>query len=635
MLRRNNKNNLMVIHAFNKFNKLIAALAMSLAIQLTNAQVNLLTDIPNRNTVSLDGKWQYIVDPYETGFYDYRYKEMSENSPSAYWNNDKPQNKTDLKEYGYSDKYTLNVPGDWNSQDPKFLYYEGTVWYKKSFDFKKRNPCDRLFIYFGAVNYRADVYLNGKKLGMHIGGFTPFNFEIPGSILKAKNNFLVVKVDNKRGKDEVPTLNTDWWNYGGITRSVDLVEVPKTFIQDFSIHLKKPEAGEAPPSKNAEVEGWVKLNGQSSGNIVIEIPELKLKKAFPVTDSITNFTFQLPQVQLWLPENPKLYKVVISNGDDKVEDKIGFRTIEAFGKKVLLNGKPIFMRGIAMHEEIPQQMRRAYSKKDAAQLFGWAKQLGCNMIRLAHYPHDESMTRMADSLGFLVWSEIPVYWTIDFGNHEVYEKAKQQLTEMITRDKNRASVIIWSVGNETPVSPVRTEFMHNLIVSAKELDGTRMVSAALEVNYNSDKKEHVINDPLGQYVDLVAFNEYLGWYGGLPSACRTANWGTPYDKPLFISETGAGAKYGFHADSLTRFSEEYQAWYYREQIAMFKRMPENWVGLSPWVLADFRSPKRNNPIYQNGWNRKGLFDNNGNKKEAFYILQSYYKELEKKSNQNK
>ena len=599
---------------------------MCLVFQSTQAQLNLLTDIPNRNTISLDGKWQYIVDPYETGFYDYRYKEMAERSPSAYWNSDQPKNKTDLKEYGYSDKYTLKVPGDWNSQDPKFLYYEGTVWYKKSFDFKKRNPSDRLFIYFGAINYRADVYLNGKKLGMHIGGFTPFNFEIPDSILKAKNNFLVVKVDNKRGKEEVPTLNTDWWNYGGITRSVDLVEVPTTFIQDFSIHLKKPETGTVPETKNADVEGWVKLNGQISGNIDIEVPELKLKKTFPVTESITNFSFQLPQFQLWSPENPKLYKVTISNGDDKVEDKIGFRTIEAFGKKVLLNGKPIFMRGIAMHEEIPQQMRRAYSKKDAAQLFGWAKQLGCNMVRLAHYPHDESMTRMADSLGFLVWSEIPVYWTIDFGNHEVYEKAKQQLTEMITRDKNRASVIIWSVGNETPVSPVRTEFMHNLIVSAKELDGTRMVSAALEVNYNSDKKEHVINDPLGQYVDLVAFNEYLGWYGGLPSACRTANWSTPYDKPLFISETGAGAKYGFHADSLTRFSEEYQAWYYREQIAMFKRMPENWVGISPWVLADFRSPKRNNPIYQDGWNRKGLFSNEGMKKKAFYVLKKYYEE---------
>jgi beta-glucuronidase len=168
--------------------------------------------------------------------------------------------------------------------------------------------------------------------------------------------------------------------------------------------------------------------------------------------------------------------------------------------------------------------------------------------------------------------------------------------------------------------------MHNLITTAKELDDTRMLSAALEVNYNSGKKLNVIDDPLGQYVDLVAFNEYLGWYGGLPSNCRTANWATPYDKPLFISETGAGAKAGFHADSLTVYSEEYQEWYYKEQVSMLKRMPENFVGLSPWVLADFRSPKRNNPVYQQGWNRKGLFSNEGKKKKAFYVLKKYYEE---------
>ncbi|GAA4730147.1 glycoside hydrolase family 2 protein [Flavisolibacter ginsenosidimutans] len=594
------------------------------------AQAPLITAVPARKTVSLNGRWQYIVDPYETGFYDYRFKERRENDREAYWNTDVQANKTDRKEHGYVDKYSLNVPGDWNSQAPQFLYYEGTVWYKKSFDYQKSSATNRVFLYFDAVNYRADVYLNGKKLGAHIGGFTPFDFEIPDSVLKAKNNFLVVKVDNKRGAEEVPTVNTDWWNYGGITRDVSLIEVPRAFVQDYSIHLKKPTAGGKPSTKNAAVEGWVKMNGQATGNVTVEIPELKLKKAFAVADSVVRFEMVLPSVQLWSPENPKLYEVIISTTADKVEDKIGFRTVEAFGKKVLLNGEPVFMRGISVHGEIAQQVRRAYSKEDARQLFSEAKELGCNMVRLAHYPHDENMTRMADSLGFLVWSEIPVYWTIDFGNKEVYRKAEKQLTEMITRDRNRASIIIWSVGNETPISPVRTDFMHNLISAAKALDDTRMVSAALEVNYNSGKNLNLIDDPLGQYVDLVAFNEYLGWYGGLPSNCRTTNWGTPYDKPLFISETGAGAKAGFHADSMTIFSEEYQEWYYKEQTAMLQRMPENFVGISPWVLADFRSPKRNNPVFQEGWNRKGLFSNEGKKKKAFYVLKAYYEQMRNK-----
>ncbi len=593
------------------------------ANQICNAQSKLITNIGSRKTTSLNGKWQYIVDPYETGFYDYRYQERKEKDREAYWNSDVPDNKTDRKEHGYADKYSLNVPGDWNSQDAKFLYYEGNVWYKKSFDYKKSASTNHVFLYFGAVNYRADVYLNGHKLGMHKGGFTPFDFEIDDSILKETNNYLVVKVDNKRFKDEVPTLNTDWWNYGGITRDVDIVELPASYITDYFIQLKRPADPVKIPPDNAEVEGWIKVSGASEKQTAnIEIPELKIKKSFEVIDGFCKVSFKLPKVQLWSPENPKLYRVIVSTNADKTVEKIGFRTIEVKGKQVLLNGKPIFMRGICVHEEIPQEGRRAYSKQDALQLLGWAKSLSCNMMRLAHYPHDETMTRMADSVGVLIWSEIPVYWTIEFTNNEVLGKAKAQLSEMITRDHNRASIIIWSVGNETPLSQARTDFMHALIDDARQADPTRLVSAALETRTENGKI--LIDDPLGQFTDLVSVNEYLGWYGGLPNNCRTARWESKYDKPLFFSETGAEAKGGFHADSLTRWSEEYQEWYYKEQVEMMKRMPDNYVGMSPWILSDFRSPKRNNPLYQEGWNNKGLIDHDGKKKKAFYVLKAYY-----------
>jgi beta-glucuronidase len=258
-----------------------------------------------------------------------------------------------------------------------------------------------------------------------------------------------------------------------------------------------------------------------------------------------------------------------------------------------------------------------------------AKELGCNMVRLAHYPHNENMTRVADSLGLMVWSEIPVYWTIDFSSAAVLEKAKRQLMEMITRDHNRASIIVWSVGNETPVSEARTNFLRTLLETAKAEDPDRLVSAALEVNYYSKSNLRSIDDPLGKYVDLIAFNEYLGWYGGTPESCRAARWTTKYDKPLFISETGAEALGGYHADSLTLWSEEFQARYYTEQIAMLKRMPENFTGVSPWILWDFRSPRRNNPYYQEGWNNKGLVGQKGEKKEAFFVLKDYYEQLKK------
>src|ERR1044072_8737249 len=230
---------------------IIAAITYTIAY----AQAPLITNINARKTTSLNGKWQYIIDPYGTGFYDYRFMERKENDREAYWNSDEPTSKTDRKEHKFTDKYTLQVPGDWNSQAEKFLYYEGLVRYKKSIDFTKTNPAGKVYLYFSAANYETDVYLNGKKLGKHKGGFTPFNFEVPDSVLKATGNYLVVKVDNTRHKDEVPTVNTDWWNYGGITRDVYLVETLPAFIQDFTLHIQK--AASLKNTKNIPVEGWV------------------------------------------------------------------------------------------------------------------------------------------------------------------------------------------------------------------------------------------------------------------------------------------------------------------------------------------------------------------------------------------
>ena len=610
--------------ATSKKAALLLVLLTSATLSMRAQPAPLITNIGSRNTVSLNGQWQYIVDPYETGFYDYRYMERNVSDPEAYWNTDVPANVSDRKEHGYIDKYTLNVPGDWNSQDPKFLYYEGSVWYKKSFDAKLPAAGEKLFLYFGAVNYKADVYLNGKKLGTHKGGFTPFNFEIPAAVLKEKANLLTVKVDNKRMRDEIPTLNTDWWNYGGITRDVNLVYLPRTFIREYSLQLAKG----AYATKDKWAEGWIRLNEPATGVSTIEIPELKIKQTLTANGDSIPFRFKLPKFQGWSPQTPVLYNVVVQTATDRVEDKVGFRNIEVQGKKILLNGKPVFLRGICIHEEMPGDIRRAYSAADAKYLLGQAKELNANMVRLAHYPHNEHMTRTADSLGLLVWSEIPVYWTIDFTSAEVLQKAKTQLAEMITRDRNRASIVIWSVGNETPVHQSRTTFMSNLVATAKSLDGTRLVSAALE-NHGVDGVQ-TTEDPLGQFTDIVSVNQYIGWYGpSLPDVARKVKWGLKNDKPLFFSETGAEAVGGFHGDSLTRWSEEYQEWFYKEQIAMMKRMPDNFVGLSPWLLNDFRSPRRNNPVYQEGWNNKGLYDHNGQKKKAFYVLKAYYDEMEK------
>ena len=571
----------------------------------------LITNTAGRHTNSLNGRWQIIIDPYETGYYDYRFQPRSD----GYFRNTKPASPSDLIEYDFDSSQQLVVPGDWNSQDDKLLFYEGTIWYKKSFNYQKKDRT-RLFAYFGGANYLADVYLNGQKLGRHEGGFTPFNYEIT-SLVRDKDNFLVVKVDNKRRRDAVPTLNTDWWNYGGLTREVTLIEVPDAFIQDYSLQLKK--------GSTSEIAGWVKLNGAAAGQAVnIEIPEARIKQT--VTTDANGYApidFKA-SLNLWSPDNPKLYEVKLSTATDAFSDRIGFRSIETRGPDILLNGKPIFLRGICIHEESPRG-GRAFGDDDARTLLTWAKELGANFVRLAHYPHNESMTRMADQMGIMVWSEIPVYWTILWDNQETFDNAKNQLGESITRDKNRASVILWSVANETPVSESRNKFLKGLIDHARSLDPTRLLTAANERHY-ADPTTQMVDDPLGEYLDVLGCNEYVGWYDGVTSKADGLTWKVALNKPLVISEFGADALYGNHGDKGARWTEEYQKDLYEHQIAMLRKIP-SLRGMSPWILTDFRSPRRPLPGIQDFYNRKGLISSRGDKKQAFYVLQAYYREL--------
>ncbi len=574
-----------------------------------------------RPGLDLNGKWHVIVDPYENGYYDYRHQpyDASPQPTGGYFLDRKPADKTELIEYDFDKSPTLDVPGDWNSQDEKLFYYEGTVWYRRRFDYHSAAPGRRLFLYFGAANYQADVYLNGKKLGQHIGGFTPFEFEVTGMV-KASGNSLVVRVDNQRHPEAVPTINTDWWNYGGLTRDVRLVETASTFVRDYRVQLKK--------GSQDTIEASVQLDGpQLRQHVVLKIPDGKLIAEADTDDTgAAHIEISAPKLGLWSPEHPLLYRVTLDVATDRISDNIGFRTIEVRGTDILLNSKPVFLRGISLHEENPLRGGRAYSEKDARLLLGWAKELNCNFVRLAHYPHNEHMARVADELGLMLWEEIPVYWTIQWENPNTLQNAQAQLTDLVVRDRNRASVIVWSVANETPISEPRTRFLKALVGTARALDDTRLVSAAMEIHPDPANKNHrIVDDPFGEYTDLLSFNEYIGWYDGLPDKLAQITWSLAYNKPVIISEFGADALQGLHADNLTRFSEEYQADLYRKTIAMLERIPQ-WRGATPWILCDFRSPRRPLPGVQDGWNRKGLIGSNGKKKQAFFVLKSFYDE---------
>jgi beta-glucuronidase len=561
-------------------------------------------NVAGRTTISLDGNWNTIIDPYETGL------------GNRFYENAKPKTKADLVEYDFERSPKLHVPGDWNTQRESLLFYEGPLWYQRNFPHHTTTGV-RTLLYFGGANYFARVWLNGKKLGEHVGGFTPFDFDATDQ-LNDGDNSLVVEVDNTRHADGVPALKTDFWNYGGLTRGVKLVEVPSNFIQDYSIQLAKGQTD--------LIEGWVQLAGAAgSGQVSIEIPEIHLKQSAQV-DPSGRAMFNFPvHIELWSPDHPKLYQVLISGGGDRVTDEIGFRGIETRGSQILLNGKPIFLRGISMHEEAPFRSGKAFSEEDDRILLTWAKELGCNFVRFAHYPYNEEMVRLADRMGLLVWEEIPVYWDIQWQNPATLENAKSQLREIISRDRNRAAIALWSMSNETPISPERTEFLKELTSYARQLDSTRLITSALNHTDRSGPDTRVLNDPVGEFLDVLGVNEYMGWYEAKVEDTDHTQWKFAYDKPVIVSEFGAGALYNLHGDAQTRFTEEYQANVFDHQLAMWQRVPQL-AGMSPWLLMDFRSPRRPLPGIQDYFNRKGLISDQGQRKQAFYVLQKFYTE---------
>ncbi|WP_165732699.1 glycoside hydrolase family 2 protein [Polaribacter sp. 20A6] len=569
----------------------------------------------SREKLSLNGEWNYIIDPYQMGYLDYRLEpfDMSKTGKGGFYENITNPGKSEKVEYDFDSAPTLTVPGDWNSQKEKLEFYEGTLWYKRDFVINPEKD-KRYFIHFGAVNYESNIYLNGKKIGSHKGGFTPFQFEVTNK-LNTGDNFIVLMVDNTRKVDEIPTINTDWWNYGGITRDVSILETPQNFISDYKVQLAKDE--------NKIIEGYIQIdNSKNKETVSLEIPELKIKKEYKVDENgFVKFSIPTKKISYWSPENPKLYEVSISSDQEKITDKIGFRTIKTVGKDIFLNGNSIFLKGISLHDENPLIKGRLRSEADMRMLLTWAKELGCNYVRLAHYTHDEKMLRLADEMGLMVWAEVPVYWTISWTNAETYKNAANQLEVGIERDKNRASVIIWSIGNETPVTEPRNVFMGNLVDKVRSIDNTRLVAAALEVE--REGYTVVVDDPLGDKIDLASFNEYGGWYWGKPEELDKYEFHIKFDKPVVISEFGAGALAGYHGDKDTMWSEEHQEAIYINQIKMLEKI-DGFRGMTPWILVDFRSPRRQNPVYQDFWNRKGLISNNGVKKKAFYVLKAYY-----------
>lgn len=557
----------------------------------------------NRYTEKLNGIWHYVADQYDVGLRDNWHipKELNEDGVQLPW------------DFHTEDGELTTLPGCWNLIDPKFFYFEGCVWYSRTFVYNPINKDERVYLRIGAANYDTKVYLNAKFLGNHYGGSTPFYVEITEALYINKKNSILICVNNTRTSDRIPMKNTDWFNWGGLYRDIELIRLPKIFIKDFRIYL-------IPDNNYSNIHFNVEISDKSStGSITLNIPELKIKKNFTIKNGICEGIINASP-ELWSPQNPKLYNVNITFEKDYISDRIGFRQINVKGKDIYLNGKKIFLCGISCHED-DINLGKASNRDDILRRYQHAKELGCNFLRLAHYPHHELASQIADEVGLLLWEEIPVYWAIAFESKSTYHDAENQLLELITRDFNRASVIIWSVGNENADTEERLKFMSSLAKKAKSLDPSRLITAACLVNH----EKNIIEDRLISSLDIIGLNEYYGWYRPdfyeLVSLGKNSN----PDKPVIISEFGACAKAGHHGTIHEKFTEEYMENIYKLQIDTIKQL-DYVKGMSPWILYDFTCPRRQNK-FQKGFNRKGLIaEDKKSKKKAFYILQEFYKE---------
>lgn len=504
-------------HYFKFFISVV--LLIFLFTQHTESQDFMINAFSRQHKQSLNGKWDAIVDAYSRGERMRIFRDL------------KPTSNTHFFEYSFDGGLQLNVPGDWNSQSPQLLYYEGNMWYRRLFHAEKY-PGKRAFLYFDASNYFTKVWLNGNLLGEHEGGFTPFQFEVT-DLLKSENT-LVVLVNNDRSPASIPAMNFDWWNYGGITRDVSLIYTPQTYIKDYFVRLRADN----------EIECVAKLAGDESTGVLFEIPELKVRQKLEHKKPVVI----RKKLQNWSPDSPKTYKVRFTAGEDMLEEDIAFRTVKVESTQVLLNNKPIFMKCISFHEEIPQEYRRAVSHADAVYLLNEAKALGCNMVRLAHYPQNEYIVRLAEKVGIMLWEEIPLWQHIDFADTVFMKKAESYVSEMIHRDKNRGAIIAWGVANETfPNAPFRNERLKELVQFVRAKDNSRLLTAAFDnMAYDFETHTFTLDDPLINELDFISVNKYMGWYMPFPTNPKDIKWQVALDKPLMVSEFGGEAGTGIY-----------------------------------------------------------------------------------------
>lgn len=578
-----------------------------------------------RNRLDLSGIWDFQTDPDETGEQQGWYHGLAQARPMA-------------------------VPGSWNEQYEELFNYLGLAWYVKRTYIPHSWQGRRIYLRVGSANYCGTVYVNGVKVGSHEGGHLPFAFEISDVVKWDAENVIAISVENHLKPTRVPAGNItsplggavfrsfprttfDFFPFAGLHRPVVLYSLPQLHIEDVTVVT-------GITGRDGTVQAAVVLNQPvaGQGEITLSGGDQTLTAQVAFVEGKAEATFTVPNAHLWSDQDPYLYHLTIRTESDRYTLQVGMRTVEVRGHEILLNGRPVKLNGFGRHEDFyasGKGLNLPLMVKDY-QLMRWT---GANSYRTSHYPYSEEEMQLADRAGFLIIDEIPAV-SLQFENDEnAAERLRmcmQQLDELIARDKNHASVVMWSVANEplpgslNLAEPDRAgddpsvrrgrDFLNTLLRRARELDPTRLVTLA-----------GVMGAPVSwmEECDIVCINRYWGWYvmggeleKGLAALDKELDdtWAT-LQKPVIVTEFGADTVAGMHGHPAVMWTEEYQANYIRGYLEIAARKPFM-AGMQVWNFADFAAVQ--GVMRVGGLNMKGVFTRAREPKMAAHVLREVW-----------
>lgn len=575
----------------------------------------------------LDGPWLLRLDPTDTGLAQRFYGQSSTDGWSA-----------------------TTVPSAWNAGDDSQASFLGSVsWYRKDFQLPSRVRTLSWIARFESANYRATVWLNGRKLGDHVSGYVPFELDLP-NVNRGGVNRLVVRVDNRRpaadpvgAPGEVPSPPGGWWNYGGLLREVSLRQVDRVDIANVQVQpaLSCPRCA-ATVTTRATVRNLsrttqtVKLTGRF-GRLPIDFGTL----AIPAGGS-TTFTRELVvrQPRLWSPAHPSLYAMRLAasaaQGDGRGRATLaagyslrtGIRTLRVTRSgQLVLNGEVVHFRGVALHEDTLTR-GPVMTREDRERIVALMKESGSTLLR-AHYPLDPDFQDLADEQGILIWSEIPATYQlpeVNLGRSAFRAVALQQIREDVLANRNHPSVTVWSIGNEmaSTAGPNQAGYLRVAAALVRELDPTRPVGLAFAGHPETPCQTAYAP------IDVLGMNDYFGWYtgfggniadrDGLPRFLDDLRRCYP-SKAIAVTEYGAEANRDGPVEEKGTY--QFQDEFIRDHLAAFATKP--WLtGSVYWALLEFRVRPfwgGGNPWPISPYHQKGVVRLDFTKKPGFTALQ--------------